>query len=49
MDLLIELYKFLRSNNKLWMLPIIIILVAIGGLLVMAQGSVLAPFIYAIF
>ena len=49
MELLIELWKFLRIRKKLWLAPIIIIMLIIGGLLIMAQGSVVAPFIYTIF
>jgi len=44
-----ELWAFLRARKKWWLLPIIIIMVLIGGLLVFAKGSVLAPFIYTIF
>ena len=44
-----ELWAFMRERKKLWLLPILIVLVAVGGLLVFAQGSALAPFIYTIF
>jgi hypothetical protein len=44
-----ELWGFLRARKKWWLLPIIIIMVLVGGLLVFAKGSVLAPFIYTIF
>jgi len=44
-----EIWGFLRVRKKLWLAPIIFLLVAIGGLLVLAQGSVLAPFIYTLF
>jgi hypothetical protein len=44
-----ELWAFLRLRKKFWLLPLILILLGIGGLLVFAQGSVLAPFIYTIF
>jgi hypothetical protein len=44
-----ELWQFLRVRKKLWLLPLILVAVAIGGLLILAQGSVLAPFIYTIF
>lgn len=47
--LLTELWAFMRVRKKLWMLPIVVIMVAVGALLVFAQGSVLAPFIYTIF
>jgi hypothetical protein len=44
-----ELWKFLRARKKFWLLPIIVVMVAIGGLLVLAQGSAVAPFIYTLF
>lgn len=49
MGFLKELWVFLSVRKKLWLLPIIIIMVLLGGLLVLAQGSVLAPFIYTLF
>ena len=49
MDFLVELFQFLRSRRKVWLLPVIVIMVALGGLMVLAQGSVLAPFIYTLF
>ena len=49
MGFLRELLAFLRMRKKLWLLPIIIVMVLLGGLLVLAQGSVLAPFIYTLF
>lgn len=44
-----EFWAFLRVRKKWWLLPAIIVLVVVGTLLVVAQGSVLAPFIYTIF
>lgn len=44
-----DLWEFMRERKKLWLLPVIIVLVLMGALLVFAQGSVLAPFIYTIF
>ena len=44
-----ELWFFLRERKKFWLLPILVVLVAVGSLLVFAQGSALAPFIYTIF
>ena len=44
-----ELWAFMRARKKWWLLPIIIVMVLVGALLVFAQGSVLAPFIYTIF
>lgn len=44
-----ELWKFLRTRKKLWLAPLIIVMLVIGGLLILAQGSVVAPFIYTLF
>ena len=49
MDLLKELWAFMRVRKKWWLLPLIVVLLAVGSLLVFAQGSALAPFIYTIF
>ncbi len=48
-SLVSQLWSFMRVRKKLWLLPLILLLVLVGGLLVFAQGSVLAPFIYTIF
>jgi len=44
-----ELWSFLRSRKKLWLAPMIAVMVILGALLIVAQGSVLAPFIYTLF
>jgi drug/metabolite transporter superfamily protein YnfA len=44
-----EFWLFLRHNKKYWLLPIILVLFVVGALLVFAQSSALAPFIYSIF
>ncbi|MDC0406444.1 DUF5989 family protein [Gammaproteobacteria bacterium] len=49
MELLKELWEFLRIRKKLWLAPIIAVMLILGGLLIVAQGSVIAPFIYTIF
>ena len=49
MKFIMELFKFLRVRKKLWLFPIILVMVILGGLLIVAQGSVLAPFIYTLF
>jgi hypothetical protein len=49
LSLLGEFVDFLKENKKLWLLPIVLTLVILGGLLVYVQGSALAPFIYTIF
>jgi len=45
----VELWDFLRVRKKWWLMPVMIVLVLVGALLVFAQGSALAPFIYTIF
>ena len=49
MEILKELWSFLRVRKKLWLAPIILIMLILGGLLILAQGSVIAPFIYTLF
>jgi len=49
MQFIKELWAFLRARKKLWLLPIILVMVVLGGMLVLAQGSVLAPLIYTLF
>lgn len=44
-----DLWDFVRARKKFWLMPLIAILVLLGALLVMAQGSAIAPFIYTIF
>ncbi len=44
-----ELWEFLRVRKKWWLMPIVFFLVLLGALIVLTQGSALAPFIYAIF
>lgn len=44
-----ELWMFLWGNKKFWLLPIVVVMVMLGGLLVMAGGSAIAPFIYTLF
>ena len=46
---LMDFWSFLSERKKFWMLPIMIVLLGIGGLLVLAQGSAVAPFIYTLF
>lgn len=47
--MLSELWDFLKVRKKWWLLPIILFLILLGGLIILTQGSALAPFIYAIF
>lgn len=49
MSFLKEFWKFLRIRKKYWLFPIIIILLLFGGLIILSQGSAVAPFIYTIF
>lgn len=49
MSLLKELWAFMRARKKYWLLPILIMMVILGALIVMVQGSVVAPFIYTLF
>tara|TARA_Y100001970_G_C14192961_1_gene836442 strand:+ start:585 stop:734 length:150 start_codon:yes stop_codon:yes gene_type:complete len=49
MSFIIEFWKFLKIRKKFWLLPIIVVLIIFGGLIILSQGSAVAPFIYAIF
>ncbi|MEA3195199.1 MAG: hypothetical protein QOD26_3532 [Betaproteobacteria bacterium] len=49
MTFVMQMFRFLQTRRKLWLLPIIVMTVVIGGVLVLAQGSVIAPFIYTLF
>ena len=48
-DLLKDLWGFMKERKKFWLAPVISILLLLGGLLVLAQGSAVAPFIYTLF
>tara|TARA_Y100001970_G_scaffold283604_1_gene399181 strand:- start:4892 stop:5041 length:150 start_codon:yes stop_codon:yes gene_type:complete len=49
MEILKELMYFLKIRKKLWLAPIVIVMIILGGLLILAEGSVVAPFIYTLF
>jgi len=49
LDFVSEMWAFLRVRKKFWLLPVLIMVITIGGLLVLANGSVVAPFIYTLF
>ena len=49
MEFIKEFWQFIRIRKKYWLLPIIIVLVLFGGIIVLSQGSAIAPFIYTIF
>jgi len=48
-DLISDLWLFMKERKKFWLAPIIVLMVLLGGLLVFAQGSAVAPFIYTLF
>ncbi len=48
-SLLNELWRFLRTRKKYWLWPIVVVMLAIGGLVVLTHGSAIAPFIYTLF
>jgi hypothetical protein len=49
LDLLKDLWGFMRARKKFWLAPIILIMLLLGALIVLAQGSAIAPFIYTLF
>ena len=49
MNLLIELWRYMRARKKFWLLQIFVVMLLLGVLLVLAKGSAVAPFIYTIF
>ena len=49
LDLVIDLWGFMRARQKYWLIPLIVTLVLMGALLVFTKGSVVAPFIYSLF
>ena len=49
MSFLAELWSFMRARRKFWLAPIIVLALLLGGLVVLTQGSAVAPFIYTIF
>ncbi len=48
-ELMQDLFGFLRERKKFWLMPIMVVLIVLGALLVFAQGSAIAPFIYTLF
>ncbi len=48
-EFILELYGFMKERKKFWLMPIIIVLIMLGGLIVLTQGSAIAPFIYTLF
>ena len=49
MNLAAELWVYMKARRKFWLLPLILVLLLFGGLLILAEGSAIAPFIYTIF
>jgi Family of unknown function (DUF5989) len=49
MSLVTELWQFMRVRKKYWLLPIVLMMALFGGLVVLTQGSAVAPFIYTVF
>ena len=49
LDLLADLWAFMRERKKFWLAPIIFVMLILGGLIVLTQGSAIAPFIYTLF
>ena len=49
MGLIAELWRFMKVRKKFWLVPIIVVMFLLGGLLILAQGSAVAPFIYTLF
>ncbi|MGE0200631.1 MAG: DUF5989 family protein [Candidatus Melainabacteria bacterium] len=48
-DLMMDLVDFMKARKKFWLMPVILLLLVLGALLVLAQGSAVAPFIYTLF
>lgn len=48
-EFVLELWAFMKERKKFWLLPIIVVLLMFGGLIVLTQGSAVAPFIYTLF
>ena len=48
-EFMLELWNFMKDRKKFWLLPIIVMLVALGGLIFLTSGSAVAPFIYTLF
>ncbi|MEQ8284647.1 DUF5989 family protein [Thalassospira sp.] len=49
MSILKELWAFMRHRKKFWLMPVVLIMVLFGGLIVLAKGTAVAPFIYTLF
>jgi hypothetical protein len=49
LEFLSDLWQFMRTRKKFWLAPIILVMVMLGGLIIFAQGSAVAPFVYTLF
>jgi hypothetical protein len=49
MSFALELWAYMRTRKRFWLLPLLLVLLLFGGLIILAKGSVVAPFIYTIF
>lgn len=49
MTFLVEFWEFLKARKKFWLLPILVVMALLGGLIILTQGSAVAPFIYTLF
>ena len=49
LDLIVDLWGFMKERKKFWLAPIIFVMLLLGGLIVLTQGSAIAPFIYTLF
>ena len=49
MSIFVELWQFMRARKKYWLLPIVMMMALFGGLIVLTQGTAVAPFIYTVF
>lgn len=49
MNLLVQLWRYMRARRKYWLIPVLLVMLLLGALLVLAKGSAVAPFIYTIF
>ena len=49
MDFIREFWAFLRVRKKIWLAPIVIVMVVLGGLIILTEGTVVAPFVYTLF
>jgi hypothetical protein len=49
MSFVVEFWSYLRARRKFWLLPVLLVLLLFGGLMILAKGTAIAPFIYTIF